>query len=333
MDALSDILRALRLTGGVFLQADFSEPWCLHARVLPADCGSALPADADIIPYHYVLEGNLRVQLRGQSPFELSAGQVVLFPRNDEHLLGGDLSLPPARQLVVMEASGADAVATLCLGGGGLHTRVICGFLAARDLKRNLFVQSLPAVLYLDMRGGAAAAWVRSSFQYAAWELRRGGAGSQTVLAKLSELLFIEAVRRYVETVPEQQTGLLAGLKDVHVGRALALLHDKPAQAWTVDKLGRDVGLCRSALADRFVQLLGLPPIQYLTQLRMQRARHALEESQASLAQIAEFVGYDSEAAFSRAFKRVVGRSPGAFRKAAQHGAARCPARGARSMK
>jgi transcriptional regulator GlxA family with amidase domain len=170
-------------------------------------------------------------------------------------------------------------------------------------------------VLRFDTRQGSAAAWMKSSLEFAADEIAARRAGSETVLAKLSELLFVETLRRYVEGLPEDQTGWLAGLKDPFVSRALSLLHGCVAKEWTVDDLGREVGLSRSALADRFARLIGEPPMRYLARWRIQVAAHQLRTSDMSLARIAEHVGYESEAAFSRAFKRNFGVPPAAWRR------------------
>jgi AraC-like DNA-binding protein len=160
-----------------------------------------------------------------------------------------------------------------------------------------------------------AAEWIRSTFQYAAEEVAAGRPGSETVLAKLSELLFVEAVRRYAETLPDGRTGWLAGLRDIHVARALALLHRDIVRPWTVDELGREVGLSRSALADRFTRLIGVPPMHYIASWRIQVATQKLRNTSASLAQVADMVGYESEAAFSRAFKKAVGVAPATWRR------------------
>ena len=172
----------------------------------------------------------------------------------------------------------------------------------------------MPPLLKLNVEQGGAAEWIRSTFQYAAEEVSTGRPGSETVLAKLSELLFVETVRRYAETLPDGQTGWFAGLRDPHVARALALLHRDITRRWTVDDLGREVGLSRSALADRFIRLIGVPPMHYLANWRMQVATQQLRNTSMSLAQVAEIVGYDSEAAFSRAFKKAFGTAPATWR-------------------
>ena len=176
-------------------------------------------------------------------------------------------------------------------------------------------ISTLPPLLKLNVEQGGAAEWIRSTFQYAAEEVSAGRPGSETVLAKLSELLFVEAVRRYAEALPDGQTGWLAGLREPFVARALALLHGDITRRWTVDDLGREVGLSRSALADRFIRLIGVPPMHYLASWRMQVATQKLRNTSASLAQVAEIVGYDSEAAFSRAFKKTFGAAPATWRR------------------
>jgi AraC-like DNA-binding protein len=194
------------------------------------------------------------------------------------------------------------------------RTQVICGFLGCSRAKNNPVISSLPALLKLKVEQAGAAEWIRSTFQYAASEVAAGRPGSETVLAKLSELLFAETVRRYVEMLSEA-TGWFAGLREPHVARALALLHREIARPWTVDELSREVGLSRSALADRFIRLLGTPPMHYLAGWRMQVAMEKLHTTSASLAQVAESVGYESEAAFSRAFKKAVGAAPATWRR------------------
>ena len=196
-----------------------------------------------------------------------------------------------------------------------MHPDGLCGFLGCDSVEDNPVIATLPSVLKLGLEEGGAAEWVRSTFQYAAEEVAAGRPGSETVLAKLSELLFVETVRRYVETLPAGETGWLAGLRDPYVARALALLHRDIATPWTVDELGREVGLSRSALADRFIRLIGMPPMHYLASWRMQVAMQKLRTTSASLAEVAEVVGYESEAAFSHAFKKAIGTAPASWRR------------------
>lgn len=315
MDALSDVLRVARLTGGVFLHAEFREPWCMSVQVTPETCAPLLGPMSHMIPYHYVVDGKLEVRVEGEAPFELAAGEIVLFPRNDAHLMGSDLDRPPVSGSDVIVPPTDGGLYTIRLGGNGPCTRVICGFLGCDSVEGNPMIATLPRVLHFDVEEAGAAEWIRSTFQYAAQEVAAGRPGSETVLAKLSELLFVEAMRRYVDTLPSEQTGWLAGLRDPHVARALALFHRDIARDWTVDELGREVGLSRSSLADRFTRLVGLAPMHYLTHWRMQVAAHDLRSTNASLAQVAERIGYEFEAAFSRAFKKAFGAAPATWRR------------------
>jgi AraC-like DNA-binding protein len=318
MDALSDVLRVVHLTGGVFLHAEFSAPWCIAARVGPEHCAPLLGPASHLIIYHYVVEGGLRVRVEGEhgEGLALGAGEVVLLPRNDLHVMGSDLSLPPVAARDIIHPPKRGGLFSIHHGGAGERTRIVCGFLGCASAEGNPVLATLPSLLKLNVEQASAAEWIRSTFRYAAEEVAAGRPGSETVLAKLSELLFVESVRRYAETLPEGQTGWLAGLRDPYVARALALLHRDIARPWNVDDLGREVALSRSALADRFIRLIGLPPMQYLTSWRMQVATQHLRNSRSSLAQIAEMVGYNSEAAFSRAFKRAFGSSPATWRRA-----------------
>jgi AraC-like DNA-binding protein len=317
MDALSDLLRVIRLKGGVFLHAEFTKPWCIFSAVTPKDCGSLLDGAEHMVLYHYVVEGRLIAQIPNQPPVKVEAGEVIIFPHNDGHLLGSDLDLPPVPSRQVVRVSPESGLFVIRHGGGGDRTRNVCGFLGCDRLDDNPLAAALPPVLHFDARQGSAASWIRSSFEFAADEIAARRAGSGTVLAKLSELLFVETLRNYVEALPDEQTGWLAGLKDSFVSRALGLLHRRVSKQWTVDDLGREVGLSRSALAERFTRLIGEPPMHYLARWRIQLAAHQLRNSDTPLARIAEEVGYESEAAFNRAFKRHFGLPPAAWRKKA----------------
>jgi AraC-like DNA-binding protein len=317
MDALSDVLRVAHLTGGVFLHADFFAPWCMAARVAPEHCAPALGPVSNLILYHYVVEGELRIRVDGEDGegLVLGAGDVVLLPRNDLHLVGSDLGLPPVAGSDIIQSPKDGGLFSIRHGGDGRRTRMICGYLGCDCAEDNPVISTLPSLLKLNAEQGGAAEWIRSTFQYAAEEVAAGRPGSETVLAKLSELLFVEAVRRYAEDLPQGQTGWLAGLRDPHVARALALLHRDITRPWNVDDLSREVGLSRSALADRFISLIDMPPMHYLASWRMQVATQKLRNTSASLAQVADLVGYSSEAAFSRAFKKAFGTAPATWRR------------------
>ena len=315
MDALSDVLRTTRLKGGVFLHAEFSDPWCLGVQVDPEACTPFLGESAEVIPYHYVIEGRLAVRMSNGSVSELQAGELAMFPHNDYHVLGGDTSLAPVASAELVQRPTEGSLLHIRYGGGGARTRIVCGFLAGENLEENPVVRGLPPLLQVRYRDGASADWIRTTFSYAADEIAAGRMGSEAVFAKLSELLFVEAIRAYAETLPAGQAGWLAGLRDPFVSRALALLHGRLHHPWTVADLGREIGLSRSALAERFAQLIGVPPMQYLTSWRMQVAAQELLNTSKSIAQIAAEVGYESEASLTRAFRRWMGVPPAAWRR------------------
>ena len=290
MDALSDVLRVLRLTGGVFLDARFTAPWCVKSRAEQEDWQRFMVAPAQVIAYHYVVSGRLEVKVEGEAAVTVNGGELVMLPHNDEHLLGSAVDLP------VIDG---DQLQPVRDANGFVHP----------------LIDALPAVMKLSVSGNPAREWISSSFRYAAQEVAAGRAGSGTVLSKLSELLFVEAVRGYVETLPAERTGWLAGLRDPVVSRALSAMHSRLAHPWTAEELAQEAFLSRSAFAERFTALLGMPPMRYLTFWRMQVAARRLRETHSSPAQVAAEVGYESEAAFARAFKRELGATPAAWRK------------------
>jgi AraC-like DNA-binding protein len=314
VDALSGVLRAVRLSGGVFLDAEFSAPWCMLSQVTPEDCGPAVPRSARVIAFHYIISGRLLIQAGAEPPVEVRGGQMVLLPQNEEHVLASERGLQPVRADDVPLESGNGGLVRLRYGAGGEKSHMVCGFVAS-DVQHHPLLDALPSVLVLDLNGDSACEWISSSFRYAAGEHAALRAGSAVVLAKLSELLFVEAVRRYVEKLPAQRGGWLAGLRDPSVGRALGLLHSQIARPWTAGELAREVCLSRSAFAERFTQIVGVPPMKYLAAWRMQLAAQRLRDGHRYVAQVAAEVGYDSEAAFTRAFKREFAASPAQWRK------------------
>lgn len=315
MEALLDLLRSTRLTGGVFLEADLTAPWCIAAQVGPEDCLPFVPAPEQIIAYHYVRAGKLVLEVDGEPPLALGQGDIVVLPRNDAHRLGSTAGMTPIAAEGLIETGPDGGLARIVHGGGGEPTHVLCGFLGS-DTPNDPVLRILPPVLKVNVAEGAAAAWIESSLKFAAAELASGVVPAPGVVAKLAELLFIEAVRRYMIALPAAERAWRTGIRDPLVGRALALLHGRMAARWTAEDLAREVGLSRSALAERFSKLLGEPPIRYLARLRLQTASHRLKASSESIARIALNVGYESEAAFSRAFKREFGEPPAAWRRA-----------------
>ena len=314
MEALSDVLRLIRLAGGVFLEAEFTAPWRFDGKVSADQCKPFLVAPRHVIASHFIVEGRMLLRVNGGETIEVRAGELVLLPHNDAHSFGSDLDAAVIPAQEVIRPAGAGGIARIKVGGGGEATQMLCGFLGSESSFSPL-LSALPPVLKLDVRATASGAWIESSFRFAASEIAAGRAGSTAVIAKLSELLFVEAVGQYVSSLPAERRGWLAGLRDPQIGRALALLHARPGDDWTAEALALEVGMSRSVLAERFTSLIGRPPIHYLTLWRMQLAEERVREGRGSLAQIASAVGYESEASFSRAFKREFGVAPGQWRK------------------
>jgi AraC-like DNA-binding protein len=315
MNALLDVLRTLRLSGGIFLDCEFTAPWCVTASAIgPDEVGLLMmPFPAHVIAYHYVTDGRVLLQMANQEPVEIQAGQVVVFPTNDKHRLGSDLSVKAvnAKELVLPPSNGS--LARIEYGGGGERTHIMCGFLGT-DAPNDPVIQILPSLLKLGVAEGGSVDWIETSLRFAAQQMAAGRPGSLPLLAQLAECLFMEAVRRYVDSVPPPDRGWLAGFSDPVVGRALTLLHARREHAWTVDELAAELGISRSAFADRFTRIMGDPPMRYLGKQRLRFAAQQLRNSHEPIAQIGFAAGYESEAAFSRAFKREFGAPPAAWR-------------------
>lgn len=319
MDALSEVLKVVQLSGAVFLSARFTAPWCVASQADSGICASYLPASDRLVSYHLVAEGYCMARLGDDmhSTIRVEAGHVLVVPQGDAHLLGSSLDLEPtaAGPLLAEKLNNHPGeVMRLAHGGDGAPTRLVCGFLACDGLLSDPLLAALPRLFKVDVGNGVESAWLASALDFAAAEAAEPRAGSATVLAKLSELLFVQAVRRCIDTLPQNESGWLAALRDRYVGRAMLQLHADPSHPWTVDELAGNVGLSRSALAQRFTDLLGQAPIQYLARWRLRAAARELRQGGKSMAEVAGAVGYDSEAAFSRAFKREFGLPPASWR-------------------
>jgi AraC-like DNA-binding protein len=317
MDALSEVLRSVRLTGGVFLSGHFTAPWCITVAITPDDCARYLPTrPAQMIAYHVVTQGKLLVALDSETMTEVDAGEIVLFPQNDPHVLANERGIYPVSARSLIRRSTDGGLSRIDHGGGGAMTHIFCGFLASEEIY-NPLISTLPRALKIDIRRVASREWIEASVRFAAGELADGRLASSSIMTRLSELLLTEAVRQYSSTLADGERGWLKGLRDPHVGRALALMHHKLGEAWSVGALANEVALSRSAFVERFTSLVGVPPIRYLTIWRLQTARLNLRETAKTISQLAHSVGYESEEAFSRAFKREYGVSPGQWREQA----------------
>ena len=315
-DTLSDVLRAVRLHGAIFFAVDGRAPWVAESPAARVIAPHLLPGVEHVIEYHMVTRGSCWAGLTDQPAVRLETGDVIVFPRGDAHVLS---SAPGMRgeveETAFHSASHRPLPITLSLQGDGQErTGVICGFFGCDARPFNPLLNTLPAVIHLRGSGDGHSV-LRTLVELAVDESSSAKPGGQVMLARICELLFVEMVRRYLTTLPPEEVGWFAALRDPTVGRALQKLHERPAHNWSLDGLAREVGVSRTLLAERFAHIVGIPPIQYLAQWRMQLAASLLRTSTASLAQIADGVGYGSEAALSRAFKRYVGIAPAPYRR------------------
>jgi AraC-like DNA-binding protein len=308
-DPLSEVVRTLDLGGAVFLEGRLTAPWSIAARVSPDDCRPFMEVPERVIAYHVVTRGRMTVALDGDTR-EVGEGEIVLLPRNDLHMVMSEPGLPPD-DLVLLRAENGRL--RIDHGGGGAETRILCGFLAS-DATSTPLLDSLPRLLTLAVDDVAALEWVESSARMAARELARGRLASTAVTSRLAELLFVEALRRYLES-GASPSGWLAGMRDPRIGRALALVHADLARPWTVDALAAALGMSRSAFTDRFTRLVGAPPIRYLADARLAAARALLRDTRLSTAEVGYRVGYEAPVAFNRAFRRAFGAPPATWRE------------------
>ena len=311
MDPLSDLLRVVRLDGAFFFTVEAAGPWSVETAAAEQLSPRIMPTAEHLISYHILTDGRCYGGLAGEDQVELVAGDVIVFPHGDAHVMSSEQGLRPGLQ--VNRAAPARYPNVVVLGDRGRpDASFVCGFLGCDRRPFNPLLAALPRRMHVR---GLSHAWLASFTREVTEESRLGRAGADTVLTRLAELMFIEVLRRYLDDLPPGQTGWLAGLRDEVVGRALALLHSRPAYAWTLADLARETASSRTSLSKRFAELVGQPPMQYLTQWRIQVAANLLAQSGAKVATIGSEVGYDSEAAFSRAFKKATGLAPGAWRE------------------
>jgi AraC family transcriptional regulator, alkane utilization regulator len=319
-DALSQLVRQIRLQGAFFINGVFHEPWCVDAppaaRFAPLLC----PGAPELAILHMVLEGRCWVHADGSEPMELVAGDVVAFPHGDAHRIGSGVRHAPVELQHVVNVR-LPELAQVRYGGDGQGTVLVCGWFAyERDVPHPLLA-ALPRMFRVQVGNRRAGPWLEQSIRYALQEAAAGTAGSDAMAAKIAEALFVETVRGYLETLSGVETGWFAAVRDPQVARCLALMHGQPARDWSVELLAREVHLSRSVLADRFTALLGVPPMQYLKRWRLGVAARLLRGERTSVIQVAEAVGYESEASFSRAFKGEYGVPPGLWRSGGEKGA------------
>lgn len=336
MDVLSDVLRVVRLSGAVFFTADFSSPWAIESPIPDRLALAVMPSAECVVLFHILVEGECEVICQGHPVTLMRSGDVIVFPRGEQHTMRSHGAGQPTPLSAIFSPGGhANEPPQLSHGGGGRTSRFVCGYLNC-DQRFSPLVDALPTMLLvrssddysameaIDARGArptvlppGSGTWLGTTLKFTINEARTARPGNGAMLGRLTELMFVEILREYMQRLPASRGGWLAGLNDPHVGKALRLLHTDPVRDWTVEDLAREVAVSRSVLAQRFTELVGDSPMKYLAGWRMQIAKQMMREGTHNIQDIATRVGYDSEAAFNRAFKRATGCPPATWRKGA----------------
>lgn len=332
MDVLSDVLKSVRLCGSVFFTAEFSSPWALESPNGDLLARIVMPRADHVLLFHILTEGECIVECE-RSRITMESGDIVVFPHGHSHTMRSDAKAQITRLDRVMSPASANGLPRVFFGGGGSVSRFICGYLNCSQRFGPLF-EALPTMLVVRHRGnyrkvetldrvGAGFAevpqgpgtWLATTLAFTTAEAIAARPGNAAMLGRLTEIMFVEIVREYMQQPWTRESGWLAALGDAQVGKALRLLHRSPARSWTVNALAHEVAVSRSALAQRFTRLTGQSPMKYLACWRMQLAKEFLRDRQDNIQVIAERLGYESEPAFSRAFKKVTGHPPAAWRR------------------
>ncbi|HSA84643.1 MAG TPA: AraC family transcriptional regulator [Nitrospira sp.] len=315
MDVLSEVLRAVKLDGAVFFNGEFSSPWCAREPD-SSTLASYLPSGPKhVFIFHLVIKGQGYVHVEGDGrAMPLEAGDIVILPHGNAHLMGNGPPVTPIDSAPQLKQAFAEGGMLSHRSGGGETTKLVCGYLTCDPQLGQVFLGGLPPIVKVHIRDSPSGQWLEDTFRYSVDHAEAAGPGGAAVLAKLSEVLFVETLRRYIAQMPQTQTGWLAGVRDPDVGKALALLHRQPSHPWTIASLANEVGVSRSVLAERFRHYLSDTPMGYLTRWRLQLAAQLLASTSKSVAEVAGEVGYESEPSFNRAFKREFGVPPARFR-------------------
>jgi AraC-like DNA-binding protein len=316
MDALSEALNSVRMTGAIFYHAACTSPWAFAIPPLREYAHLLAPGTEHVVSYHLMTEGDATVRFGDGREVPITAGDVLIVPHGDPHVISN------GRAPRIIDADGtlapylAGDLSTLQIGGGGEATDFVCGFFGCERHAARLFLSGLPMVIKINLRDDEAGQWLEQSIRHLVTEAGGGRPGRAVLLSKMAEALFIEALRRYMEQLPPEQTGWLAAARDGIVGAAIAAMHRAPNRQWTLDNLAEEAATSRSVMTERFARFLGESPLAYLAMWRMQLAARRLQTSRDTVLQVALEVGYESEAGFIRAFKREFGLPPAAYRKA-----------------
>src|SRR5215472_8296123 len=314
MDVLSEVLRVVKLQGALFYNGEFSSPWSFCSPPSYSVAPYVAPAAGHVIIYHLLTEGRASARLVDGERIILDAGDIVIFSHGDAHFLENGPPTKPVDMVKELSRMFSQGLKLSRLGGGGEVRRFVCGFMACEPRLSQVFLSGLPPVFKVSIRNDASGRWLGNSIRFSVMEADASRAGGEAVLAKLSEVLFVETVRAYIAHLPPAQTGWLVGACDAEVGKTLALMHRNPAHPWSIASLAKEAGVSRSVLAERFRHYLNQSPMAYLTRWRLQIGAQLLASTSHSVAQIAPEVGYESEAAFNRAFKREFTVPPARFR-------------------
>ena len=314
MDALSEVLRVIKLDSAIFFNAEFSEPWCLCSPEARTIAPVLARRAGHVIVYHLLCEGRAYARLEDGEPVALEAGDLVTFPHGHSHLLGNGTTSRTIDGGAALPAILANGLRAMRMGGGGQPSCFICGFLVCDPQMSQTFLGGLPPLMKVTIRDDDSGRWLENSLRFSVGEAAAHREGADAMLAKLSEVVFAETLRRYMRTLPPEQTGWMAAARDPEVGKALTLMHHRRSEPWTIAALAQEVGLSRTVLAERFRYFLGVSPMAYLTRWRLQIGALSLTSTSWGVAEIAADVGYESEAAFNRAFKREYGLPPARYR-------------------
>lgn len=304
MAPLGEALHFLRMSDTLYSRSELTAPWAAELPELPGT-----------LMFHVVTDGRCWLEVAGAEPYLLQPGNFALVPHGRGHLIGSAPGVPAVKLFDLPREMVGERYELIRYGGGGAHTTLVCGAVRFEHPAAQRLVGLLPPLIAIEAWGEPQMAWLQSTLQLMAAEARQPQPGGETVITRLADILVVQAIRAWIARDPAAQTGWLGALQDRQIGRALLQIHRDPARPWTVASLAAEAAMSRSAFAARFSELVGEPAMRYVARWRMHVALSWLRERDTPLAEIAYRLGYQSEAAFSRAFKRFVGAPPGAVRR------------------